>query len=196
MTLSRLLVNGWMDLLSAAVFPLLWLLRDRFDADTAMGLLFWPVVFEMFATVALVLAGMFGSIRITVVRNVWFLLVALGYLGAAWLCGAHAGMPQIAWIALWLLIARLMPPTGLAAGSPAHRAWVTEGAGHSALLWGAGFVVFVLLMLGFSDEPVRNAQGELTSTSPAWIFPVVWAPYFLAEAVLRAWRQPTLPLPR
>ena len=46
----------------------------------------------------------------------------------------------------------------------------------SGLLWGAGFVASILLMLVFSDEPVRNAQGELTSTSPAWMFPVVWTP--------------------
>ena len=190
MTLARLLRNGWMDLLSAAAFPVLWLMRDRFDAGTAMSLLFWPVVFEMFATVALVIAGMFGTIQAAAIRNVLFVLVALGYIGAAWLCGANTGMPHIWTIALWLLIAKLMPPAGLAAGSPSHREWVTKGAGYSGLSWGAGFIATMLLMVGFSEAPVRNAQGELTSTSPSWIFPVVWAPYFFAEALLRAWRQP------
>lgn len=190
MTLARLIRNGWMDLLSAAAFPVLWLMRDRFDGATTMSLLFWPVVFEMFAAAAILLAGMLGTIRSPPIRNAWFVMVALGYLGAAWLCGANTEMPQIWTIALWLLVARLMPPAGLAAGSPAHREWVTKGAGFSGLMWGAGFVATILLMLGFSDEPVRNAQGELTSTSPAWIFPVVWAPYFLAEAVVRAWRRP------
>jgi len=143
--------------------------------------------------VAIFLAGMLGTIRSAPIRNTWFALVAMGYLGAAWLCGANSGMPQIWTIALWLLAARLMPPAGLAAGSPSHRECVTKGAGYSGLLWGAGFIATILLMLGFSEEPVRNAQGELTSTSPAWIFPVVWAPYFFAEAVLRAWRLPAAP---
>lgn len=190
MTLSRLVRNGWMDLLSASAFPLLWLMRDRFDAVTSMSLLFWPVVFEMFATVALVLAGMLGTIRSAPIRNGWFVFVALGFLGAAWLCGANAGTPHIWTIALWLLVAKLMPPAGLRAGSTPHREWVIKGAGYSGLLWGAGFVATILLMLGFSSEAVRNAQGELVSTSPAWIYPIVWTPYFFAEAVLRAWRQP------
>ena len=190
MTLVRLLRNGWMDLLTAAAFPLLWLLRDRFDPATAMGLLFWPVVFEMFAAAALVLAGMFNTIRSGLVRNLCFAAVALGYLGAAWLCGANTGMPQLWTIALWLLLARVTPPAGLRAGSAPHREWVTRLGGYSALLWGAGFIAMMLLMIVLSHEPVRNAAGELTSTSPAWIFPLVWTPYFLGEAVLRAWRLP------
>lgn len=179
-----------MDLLSASAFPLLWLMRDRFDGATSMILLFWPVVFEMFATVALVLAGMLGTIRTALLRNAWVVFVALGYLSAAWLCAVNTEMPQVWLTALWLLAARLMPPAGLRAGSTSHRAWLVKGAGYSGLLWGAGFIATVLLMLIFSSEPVQNAQGELTSASPAWIFPVVWTPYFFAEAVLRAWRQP------
>lgn len=190
MTLHHLLRTGWMDLLSAAAVPVLWLLRDRLGHEAAMSLLFWPIVFELFAIVALVLAGMLGTIRSPALRNAWFASVALGYLGAAWLCGANTDQPQVWTIAFWLLVARLLPPAGLRAGSPAHREWVTRGAGLSGLLWGAGFVATVLLMLVFSEAPVRNAHGELSSTSPAWIFPVVWTPYFLAEAVQRAWRQP------
>src|SRR5690606_26548378 len=102
-----------------------------FEADTAVALLFWPVVFEMFVTGAILLAGMLGTLRNAALRNAWFLLVALGCLGAAWLCGASAGTPQIWLIALWLLAARLVPPAGLAAGSASHRAWVVQGAGYS-----------------------------------------------------------------
>jgi len=190
MTPSRILRTGWMDLASAAAFLLVWLMREHLDYDTLRGLLLWPVVFEMFVALALFLAGMLGSIRSAVVRNAWFAFVAGGYLAAAWLTGEHAGMPQVWMIALWLLVARLMPPTGLGFGSAAHRDWVWKIAGYSGLLWGAGFVATVLLMLAFSSDAVRDASGELRSTSPAWIFPLVWTPYFVAEAVLRAWRQP------
>ena len=190
MTFARLLRNGWMDLLSAAAVPAVWLMRARFEHETAMALLFWPVVFEMFAAGALVFAAMFDSIGSKAARTTCFVLVAAGYLGAAWLCGANTGTPGIWTIALWLMLARVMPPAGLRSGSAAHRAWLFKGASYSALLWGAGFVATMLLMIGFGSEPVRDAQGELTSTSPAWIYPVAWTPYFLAEAVLRAWRRP------
>jgi hypothetical protein len=190
MTFARLLRNGWMDLLSASAYPALWVMRDRFEPATAMKLVFWPIVFELFVTLAIVLAGMLGTIRAAPLRNAWFLGVAAGCLGAAWLCGANAGMPRIWTLALWLLLARVMPPAGLRAGSQAHRDWLFTGAGYSGLLWGAGFVASMGLMLAFSSEPVVNAQGESTSIAPAWIYPVVWTPYFLAEAVLRAWRRP------
>lgn len=182
-----------MDLLSAAAVPALWLMRERFDNETAMALLFWPVVFEMFAAAALVFASTFDTIGSNAVRNACFVLVAAAYLGAAWLCGANTEMPQIWTIALWLLLARVLPPGGLRAGSAAHRAWLFAGAGYSGLLWGGGFVAMILLMIGFGSEPVADAQGELTSTSPAWIYPVVWTPYFFAEAFLRAWRRPQRP---
>lgn len=190
MTLSRILRTGWMDLLSAAAFLLVWLMREHLDYDMLRGLLLWPVVLELFVALALFLAGMLGSIRSAVARNAWFGFVACGYLAAAWLAGEHAGMPQVWMIALWLLMARLLPPTGLGFGSATHRDWVWKGAGCSGLLWGAGFIATVLLMLAFSSEAVRDAGGELRSTSPAWIFPLVWTPYFVAEAVLRVWRQP------
>jgi hypothetical protein len=179
-----------MDLLSAAAVPVLWLMRDRFEHETTMALLFWPVVFEMFAAAALVFAGMLDTVRMAAVRNACFVLVTAGYLAAAWLCGANTEMPQIWTIALWLLLARVMPPAGLRAGSEAHRAWLFTGAGYSGLLWGAGFVAMIGLMLLFGSEPVPDANGELTSTSPAWIYPLVWTPYFFAEALVRAWRQP------
>jgi hypothetical protein len=176
-----------MDLVSAAAFLLIWLLRDRFEYDTLRAWLLWPIVFELYAAVALLLAGMLGSVQSAIARNIWFALVGSGYFFAAWLSAAIAGMPQAWIIALWLLVARLAPPAGLRFGARQHRDWVHKGAGLSGLLWGAGFVLTVLLMLAFSDEAVLDASGELRSTSPAWIFPLVWAPYFVAEALLRAW---------
>jgi tellurite resistance protein TehA-like permease len=56
--------------------------------------------------------------------------------------------------------------------------------------WGFGFVLTMVLMLVFSDPAVRGANGELTSTSPSWIFPLVWTPYFMAQAIVRGWRTP------
>jgi hypothetical protein len=179
-----------MDLVSAAAILAVWLMRERLHHDTLRALLLWPVVLELFVAFALVLAGLLGSIRSAVARTAWFGLVACGYLMAAWLAGERAGMPQVWAIAVWLLVARLTPPAGLRIGSARHRDWLWIGAGHSGLLWGAGFVATVLLMFAFSSPPVADAGGELRSTAPAWIFPLVWTPYFLAEAVLRACRQP------
>jgi hypothetical protein len=190
MRLSTVLRNGWMDLLSAAAFPLVWLMRDRFDYDTLRALLFWPVVFEMFVAVALFVAGMLDSIRWQGVRIAALALVAAATLFAAWLCGESAGMPQVWTIALWLMVARVAPPAGLRLGTRAHRDWVWKGAGMSGMLWGAGFVATMLLMLAFSSEPTIDANGERHSVSAAWIFPLVWTPYFFAEALLRAWRRP------
>jgi hypothetical protein len=196
MTPARILRNGWMDLLSAAAILVVWLMRERLDYDTLRALLLWPVVLELFVALALLLAGMLGTIRSAVLRNAWFGLVACAYLMAAWLAGERAGMPQVWILGLWLLVARLTPPTALRFGSAAHRDWLWAGAGHSGLLWGAGFVATVLLMFAFSSQPIADAGGELRSTSPAWIFPLVWTPYFLAEAVLRTWRQPAATAPR
>lgn len=194
MTFSRILRTGWMDLVSAIAILVVWLMRERLDYDTLRALLLWPVVLELFLAFALFLAGMLGSIRSAVLRNAWFGFVASAYLLAAWLTGERADMPQVWAIGLWLLVARLTPPSGLRFGSASHRDWLWTGAGHSGLLWGAGFVATVLLMFAFSSEPVGDAGGELRSTSPACIFPLVWTPYFLAEAVLRAWRQPSTAL--
>lgn len=179
-----------MDLVSAAAILIVWLIRERLDYDTLRALLLWPVVLELLVAFALVLAGMLGSIRSAVLRTAWFGLVACAYLMAGWLAGERAGMPQVWAIALWMLVARVTPPAELRFGCAAHRDWLWTGAGLSGLLWGAGFVATALLMFAFSSPPVGDAGGELSSTSPAWIFPLVWTPYFLAEAVLRAWRQP------
>lgn len=189
-TLSRILRSGWMDLVSALAILVVWLIRERLDYDTLRALLLWPVVLELLVAFALFLAGMLGSIRSAVLRNSWFGFVVCAYLLAAWLAGERAGMPQVWLIGLWLLVARLTPPAGLRFGSASHRDWLWTGAGHSGLLWGAGFVATVLLMFAFSSAPVADVGGELRSTAPAWIFPLVWTPYFLAEAVLRARGQP------
>jgi hypothetical protein len=186
----RTLANAWMDLLSALGFLAVWLWRDHFDYDTLRGWLWWPVVLEMFVAFALAFAGMLASLRVPAIRHLAFVAVACAYLAAAWLAGEAAGMPQVTLMAAWLLVARVLPPAGLRFGTSAHQQWVFRGAGLSGVLWGAGFVLTMPLMLVFSDSAGRDADGELRSTSPSWIFPLVWTPYFIAEAVLRAWRKP------
>jgi hypothetical protein len=190
LTAFRLLREGWMDLLSAFAFLVVWLLRDRFEYDTLRALLFWPVVFELYVALALFLAGMLATLRSDALRLVWFTTLGAGCLGAAWLTGEAAGQPQVWTIAAWLLAARLAPPRGLRFGGEAHRAWIWEGAGYTGLLWGAGFVATMLLMLALPIPLPPGADGVARSSAPAWIFPAVWTPYFLAEAALRAWRQP------
>ena len=188
MTLARVLRNGYMDLLSATAFLLIWLLRERFEYDTLRALVWWPVAFEMYVTVALLLAGMLGSIQSNAARNAWFAAVACSYLFASWLSAASAGMPHAWTIAAWLLVARLVPPPGMRFGEARHREWIQKGTGYTGMLWGAGFVLTVLLMVAVPGVTVRDAAGELHSTSPAWIFPLVWTPYFIAIALVRAWR--------
>ena len=186
----RILGNAWMDLVSAAAFLAIWLCREHLDYDTLRGWLLWPVVFEAVASFTLIFAGMLASMRIAPIRYLALVLVALGYLASAWLIGERAGMPQVILIAAWLLIARLLPTSGLRNGSPAHRKSIISGALISFFMCGAGFVLMMLLMIVFSEPAVRDASGELSSTSPSWIFPLVWTPYFIAEAILRAWRTP------
>ncbi len=186
----RALRNAWMDLLSALGFLAIWLWRDHFDYDTLRGLLWWPVVLEMFVAFALSLAGMLASIRVAAIRYLAFLIVTCAYLASAWLAGEGSGMPQVVWMAAWLLVARAFPPSELRFGTKAHQQWVFRCAGFSGVIWGAGFVLMMLLMMVFSSPDVRDANGELTSTSPSWIFPLVWTPYFIAAAVLRTWCKP------
>src|SRR5690606_28583572 len=186
----HVLRDAGMDLVSALGFLAIWSWREHFDYDTLRGLLWWPVVFEMFVAMALSLCAMLASIRVAAIRYLAFLFVTCAYLASSWRAGDAAGMPQVVSVAAWLLVARVLPPPGLRFGTTEHQQWVFLGAGISGLLWGAGFVLMMLLMLVFADPPVRNANGELTSTSPSWIFPLVWTPYFVAEAILRAWRRP------
>ncbi|MEO6155812.1 MAG: hypothetical protein ABIP16_08820 [Thermomonas sp.] len=190
MTLSKVVRNAWMDLLSAGAFMGIWLWREHFEYDTLLVWLIWPVVFEMFVAVALLLAGALASIRVVEVRYCALACVALVYLASAWRVGASVGMPQAWLMAAWFLVARVLPPSGLRFGTPAHQAWVVQGAGYSGMLWGAGFVLTVVFMLVFGGPAVPDASGEMTSVSPSWIFPLVWAPYFIGEAVLKSWRKP------
>lgn len=180
---------GALDLLSAAAFLVIWLLRDRFEYDTLRSLLLWPIVFEMYLTVALFLAGWSASVHAAVARWIWCILIVGAYLFAAWLTGANSEMPQIWTIAFWLLIARAWPPRSYTLGSRDYLEWLHVSAGYSGLLWGAGFVVMMLLVMVVPGHSVQQTDGSVHSTSPAWIFPLVWTPYFVAEAALRAWRQ-------
>jgi hypothetical protein len=182
--------NAGMDLLSAFGFLAIWLGRGHFDFETLRGLLWWPVVLEMFVAIALFVAGMLATIGVATVRYLSFLFVACVYLAVAWLAGDAAGMPQVVFVAAWLLAARVLPPAGLRFGTATHQQWVFRCAGYSGVSWGFGFVLTMVLMLVFSDPAVRGANGELTSTSPSWIFPLVWTPYFMAQAIVRGWRTP------
>jgi hypothetical protein len=99
---------------------------------------------------------------------------------------AIAGMPAAWVIAFWLLLSRAWPPAVMRAGSSTHLLWLQRTAGSAALLWGAGFVLTILLMLVLPEVTSQDADGTLRSTPPAWIFPLVWVPYFIAEALVRA----------
>lgn len=180
---------GVLDLISAIAFLAIWLLRDRFEYDTLRALLLWPVVFEMYLAIALFLAGWSSGFGAQGARWVWCSLCIAAYLGAAWLTGASADTPQIWTIALWLLIARAWPPPGLVPGSQPYLEWLQLGAGLTGMLWGAGFVLTMVLVLVVPGQTAQHADGSVHSTSPAWIFPLVWTPYFVAEALIRAWRE-------
>lgn len=186
--ITAVLRHGALDLVSAAAFLGVWLMRDRFEYDTVRSFLLWPVVFEAALAVTLFVAGLASGMSNVALRVAWLAFFTLAYLGGAWLLGATAEMPQAWLIALWLWVARVMPPRGARPVSREHFAWLHEGAGWSGLLWGAGFVATVLLMLVVPAPVVVGADGERVSQTPAWIFPLVWTPYFVAEALVRAWR--------
>ncbi|MEZ5460667.1 hypothetical protein [Dokdonella sp.] len=188
----RLLRVGALDLISAAAFLAIWLLRDRFEYDTLRSLLLWPVVFEMYLSFTLFLAGLLYNVRRAAGRWIWFALFILAYLFAAWLTGENSYMPQAWTIAFWLLIARIWPPRTLAFGSRPYLEWLQRGAGISFMLWGAGFVAMMMLVLFVPGHTETLADGTQRSASPAWIFPLVWTPYFIAEAIHRAWRDTRL----
>lgn len=178
--------HGALDLLTAASFLLVWLLREQFSYDTLRGLLLWPVVFECYLAFALFLASWVAGVRSTLMRWTWIAAVLAIYLGGAWLTVATAESPAVWTLAVWLLFARALPPRGMPVGTPLHLRWLQRMAGFTGLLWGAAFIAFVLLMLVFPGAQTLDADGTLRSTPPAWIFPLVWTPYFVAEAVLRA----------
>jgi hypothetical protein len=180
--------HGALDLASAAVFLGIWLARERFEFDTLRSLLFWPVVFEAALAVTLFVVGMAAGLGSTVARVAWLAAFTLAYLAGCWLLGAGAGMPHVWFVGLWLWIARVAPPPGAGFATREHFTWLHEGAGYSGLLWGAGFVLTVVLMVVVPAPTLVNAAGEAVSQTPAWIFPLVWTPYFVAEGLVRAWR--------
>lgn len=182
------LSHGAMDLVSAAAFLGTWLLRDRFDHDTLRSVLLWPVVFEAMLAIALFVIGLAAGLRSAAARYAWLAAFTLAYLAGAWLFGATAELPKLWLVALWLWLARMLPPRGERFAAPGHLRWVHEGAGYSGLLWGAGFLVTVGLMLVVPAPELVNEAGERVSQTPAWIFPLAWTPYFVAEALVRAWR--------
>lgn len=177
-----------LDLLSAASFLGIWLLRERFEYDTLRTLLFWPVVFEAALAATLFFVGLAAGFGSTFARAAWLAAFTLAYLAGCWLMGARSEMPQAWLVALWLWIARVVPPRGAGFATREHCTWLHEGAGYSGMLWGGGFVLTVLLMLVVPAPEVVGADGVAVSQTPAWIFPLVWTPYFVAEGLVRAWR--------
>jgi hypothetical protein len=178
--------HGAADLMTASAFLLAWLLRDHFEYDTLRSLLLWPVIFECYLAFALFLMSWIASVRSAAVRWLWILSVLTIYLAGAWLTVAIDGMPAAWAMAFWLLLSRAWPPTIMRVGSAAHLLWLQRTAGYAALLWGAGFVLMLLLMLALPGVSSQEADGTLCSTLPAWIFPLVWVPYFIAEAWVRS----------
>jgi hypothetical protein len=186
---AGILRHGALDLLSASAFLGIWLLRDRFEYDTLRALLLWPLVFELYLTVALFLAAMSAEVRSGLVRWAWCGLLAGAYLFAAWLTVANAGLPKAWSIALWLLLSRVLPPRSFALLGREHLNWLMVGAGDTGLLWGAGFILMMVLVMVVPSQATQDVDGSLHGTSPTWIFPLVWTPYFVAEAMIRSWRQ-------
>lgn len=194
MNATAVLRHAWMDLLSAAGFFLVWLLRAHFEPETLSALLLWPVVYEMLLVFALALAGMGNSIRRPAPRMAWFGFVAALYLGVAAL-GAQAGnLPWIWLTALWLLIARLVPPSDQRWFDPAHRNWLfRDGLPYSMAVWVLALFAYLIPMALLPGDCVVQADGERHCTSPAWLFAAVWTTYFVIEALVRAWRVTKLP---
>ncbi len=183
--LGNVLRQGAADLATAAAFLLVWLFRDRFEYDTLRSLLLWPVVFECCLAFSLFLVSWIAGVRSAAVRWLWIVGVLAIYLAGAWLTVAIAGMPAAWVLAFWLLLSRAWPPRVMQAGSSAHLRWLQRAAGYAALLWGAGFVLTLLLMLAVPGVSSEDVDGTLRSTPPAWIFPLVWTPYFVAGALVR-----------
>ncbi|MCB1553249.1 MAG: hypothetical protein KDJ14_05525 [Xanthomonadales bacterium] len=177
-----------MDLLLAAAFLMVWVIRERFAFDTLRSLLLWPVIFEIYLLTALFMATWVVEVAHALLRWSWIASAAAIYLFAVWLTAALGDMPGAASIALWMLLARAWPPQGMRAGTPRHLQWLQKTAGYSALMWGGCCVAMLVLMLLVPGAVTQAADGTLRSQSPAWIFPLVWTPYFVAEGLLRTYR--------
>lgn len=192
---SSLLRHAWMDLLSAAGFFGVFLLREHFEPETLSALLLWPVVFEMLLVFALVLAGMGDSIRRPGLRLTWFATVAGLYLLVAALGARAENLPWVWLTAFWLLVARLIPPAGQRWLDPAHRTWLfRDGLPYSIAVWVLAFFAYLIPMSVLPADCTVDAEGVRVCQSPAWLFATVWTAYFVIEALVRAWRITELPV--
>lgn len=193
MSLAPLLRRAWMDLVSAGAFLAIWILRDRFEPETLATLLLWPVVFELMLVFGLALAGMGDGIRNGPLRGAWFGAVATIYLGLALWGGEAEGLPWLSLAAFWLLIARLAPPAGQRWLGPQHRRWLfKEGLPYSTMVWVLAFFAYLLLLVLIPGDCLVDPGGERHCRSPAWPFALVWTTYFVAEALVRAWRMSSI----
>jgi hypothetical protein len=185
---SALLRHAWMDLLSAAGFLAVFVFRERFAPETLSALLLWPVLFESMLVLALGVASMFNGIASTWVRNLSFALIVVAFLGLAWLGGRGSGLPYLGLAALWLLGARLTPPPGLPWFGSEHRHWIFNGGMTSYIVaWVPALFAFLMLTAAIDGDCHVDTAGDRVCKSPAWIFAAVWVPYFIAEALVRAY---------
>ena len=188
MTARTLLRHAWMDLLSAAGFFAVFLLRERFEPETRSALLLWPVLFECLLAISVGVASMVDGIVRSSLRNAGFVLIVAAFLGFAWLGGRVSGLPYLSLAALWLLGARLSPPTGMRWFGSEHRHWIFhDGMTSTIVVWVPAILAFLLLTAGVVGDCRTDAEGYRVCKSPPWIFPVVWVPYFIAEALVRAY---------
>ena len=189
MTLVTLLRHAWMDLLSAAIFLAVFLMRGYFEHETLSALLLWPVLFESMLVFALVLATMGNGITRAPWRNAWFAAVALAFIGLSWLGGQGSGLPWLWLAAIWLLWVRLAPPVGLRWLGPQHRQWLlNDGMPIAIMVWMPAFFAYLILIAMASGDCTLDTAGERHCKTPAWTFAVVWVPYFVIEALVRAGR--------
>jgi hypothetical protein len=186
MTAATVLRHAWMDLLSATGFLAAFLLRERLEPETQSALLLWPVVFEMMLAFALGLASMGNGIARTALRNLWFALVAASFVALAWLGGSRSGLPLLWLAAVWQLMARAGPPSGMKWLGPEHRRWLfSDGLIGMIGVWLPAFFAYLLLIVSIDGDCQVSTVGERVCKSPAWIFAVVWVPYFVIAAIVR-----------
>lgn len=188
MTAATVLRHAGMDLLSAAGFVAALLLRHRLEPDAQSALLLWPVLFECMLAISLGVASMVDGIVRAWLRHAGFVLILLAFLGFAWLGGRASGLPYLSLAALWLLGARLRPPAATRWFGGEHRHWVfNDGMTSTIVVWVPAILAFLLLTAGIQGDCRVDATGTRVCKSPAWIFAAVWIPYFVAEALVRAY---------
>ena len=177
--------HAWPDFLSAAAFVVIGVFfRDQLE-DRGTKLLFMPVVLELFIVFALAVMAMFITVRRHPVKLAVIAVVAACYLFAAWLLAQQAESFANAPIAAAWLLASRFAASGEPFLSPPHVDFVLRLGQISAMLWGAAFVAYVLLMLAFPTNE-RVVDGVHYADTPAWIWLVVWPLYFVADGIARA----------